>query len=332
MKRASAARGRAAAGVVTVVAVGALLASGCEHGRYGVSAGSGAGAVPWTDHRAPRYVVPPPVPKAHSADYPACASAGLTGQVGSFSVGAGNYSQYLDLTNSGSQPCTLQGGPASVTAAPAYGTQVTLATSVSTDEMLMSPANLQPGQSAQLAISTSDMCPATPGIAGRYDAVTVALPGGGSVTVSFPASDPLVIGCGAWVSQFGTLAQLPALPSSPLNVLTITTSMPRTVTAGATAAFRITLRNPAGHAVRLRPCPEYGEFIAPLGIDPLRVTGWYYLNCRAASTIPAHGSVTFDMRIHVPARAHGFAKYGWSLAGTTLKIGGLITITPGRDG
>ena len=41
-----------------------------------------------------------------------------------------------------------------------------------------------------------------------------------------------------------------------------------------------------------------------------------YLNCDSVQTIPAHGSVNYEMRLALPDdQPTGFAKFGWHLQG-----------------
>jgi len=109
--------------------------------------------------------------------------------------------------------------------------------------------------------------------------------------------------------------------------------MPRRLTAGTTASYTVTLRNRTSHPVVLRPCPSYQEFIWPPGMEP---PPWpaiprYYLNCQAVPEIPARRSVTFAIRVPVPAitgRARP-AKYGWFLQGTGVQTGGAVTVAAG---
>lgn len=51
----------------------------------------------------------------------------------------------------------------------------------------------------------------------------------------------------------------------------------------------------------------------------------YYLNCTAIRQIAAHGSVTFAMRIPVPAGA-GQAKLDWQLQDSNVAAATVVTI------
>lgn len=324
-----------AAGVVAVALSAVVLAGGGNGPRQAVSpAGSSAGAVPWANRPAPGYTPPAaPAAVAPRAKYPACTAAELAGRVsGTLGIGAGRSTRYLVLTNVGGQGCTLSGAPSAVTGVRAGGSGRALAgpASVAADPALIGPANLRPGQSAQLAITTASICPGGAASCARRSYAHVAVGvRGGQVRISFPSGQPLsmVRGGGIAISAFGVPAPPPALISSPLDVLTGTIAMPSTLTAGTTGSYRVTLHNPASHAVELSPCPSYAEFVAPLGSSLSQDVHRYFLNCGAVSAIPAGGAVTFAMRVAIPD-ATGPAKYGWILQGTSVESGGAVTVRP----
>jgi hypothetical protein len=322
--------GCAAAAVAAAVAIVLLGTGGPAGGR--MPAVSPGGPIPWTDQTAPVYTPPPqPSPTAPQADYAACTASDLTGQPGDISMGAGQITQYIVLTNAGTNACTLNGAPSTVTGVRADGSQTTLASGSATAGQefgdLIGPANLQPGQSAQVAISTTDMCSAASTGTDDYSALVLAIGTSGDVQVSLSSDHPLNAICGAVsVSAYGTPQPPTDLISSPLDGLTATAAMPGTVTAGTTAAYTVTLQNTTNQPVALTPCPSYSEFISPLGTMPGSGAVQYYLNCQATSEIPAGGSVTFDVQIPVPATI-GDAKFGWTLQGTSVSTGGAVTIT-----
>jgi len=74
-------------------------------------------------------------------------------------------------------------------------------------------------------------------------------------------------------------------------------------------------------------CPSYTQYLAIVaGNAPTAaVQQRFYLNCAAARHIPAHGSVTFAMRIAVPAGS-GWAKYDWQLQDTEVATAGMVRI------
>jgi hypothetical protein len=187
------------------------------------------------------------------------------------------------------------------------------------------PANLRPGHSGWVTLSYGDGCPAlTSGGKAGYRTLFIVLDGA-RVRVEFPVALNLV--CGLEASRFGAPPPPPPSSRSPLNVLTATVAMPATLSAGATASYTVTLRNHSGAPVRLTPCPSYTEYLGVFSGPgrPLHLTRHYYLNCAAIQRIAAHGSVTFAMRIPVPAGA-GQAKLDWQLQGTDVAAASVVTI------
>ena len=319
-----------AAGAAVVIILALIGTRGAPGGAN--PAAAPAGGIPWTNRTAPVYT-PPPARSlaAPTAKYAACTASDLTGKAGDVSLGTGRITQYIVLSNTGAHPCTLSGAPSTLVGVRANGIRTTLATGSTTGTQsfgLTGPANLRPGQSAQVAIATTDMCSAaSTGGTDDYSTVTVRIGTSGAVNVSLPRARPLNVICGAvGVSAFGVPGTSSDQSSSPLNVLTASAAMPGTVTAGTTARYTVTLHNPTGQAVALSRCPSYMEFMSPLGTMPGSGASRYYLNCQAVSIIPAGGSVTFDMQISVPGTT-GDAKYGWALQGTSVQTGGSVTIT-----
>jgi hypothetical protein len=97
--------------------------------------------------------------------------------------------------------------------------------------------------------------------------------------------------------------------------------------AGTTASYTVTLANRSRAPLRLLPCPSYTEYLGVFSGPgrPLYLLRYYYLNCAATGPIPARGSVTFAMRMPVPAGA-GQAKLDWQLRGTNVATAVVVTI------
>jgi uncharacterized protein DUF4232 len=307
---------------LVAVTFSALLAAGCA-----AAAGPEpvAGAVPWVNRPALAYT-PPPQPSPAAA-YRACRARQLTGRPGRGGPAAGTVYQEVRLTNTSGRPCTLSGGPSAVLGAGADGSLTTLATVAYGDGFNLvgpGPANLRPGQAGWVTLAYADGCPAlTSGGKADYRTLLLAL-GGGQVRIEFPAALNLV--CGLRASTFGAPAPPPG-STSPLNVLAATVTVPAALTAGTTARYSVTLHNTSGTRLPLSPCPSYTEYLgiaAGHGKPPF-VEERFYLNCAAARQIPAHSSVTFAMRIPVPATS-GRAKYDWQLQDTNVATAGMVTV------
>jgi Protein of unknown function (DUF4232) len=303
--------------------------------------GQAPAAVPWVARIAPAPTTPAPValPTA-TARFAPCTAAHLSGHAGDLSEGAGGRSADLVVTNVGSAPCSITGGPSGADGILTDGSRQALvfaASQAGAFGLSGPPVNLRPGQSAMAVISGGDgpgMCAGSRG----YDLSAVLLGIGttGWVRVPFPGKGSMWAGEGPlvlyscapaapFVSGFGVPIPSDAPPPSPLDVLTITRSMPASLAPGSMADYTVTLDNPTARAVALDPCPAYSQFIVPAHGKPLLPGSYYYLNCAAAPRIPAHGAVTFAMRIQVPIGS-GEAKYGWLIPGTTLQTGGVTTL------
>lgn len=285
--------------------------------------------VPWTDTEAP--AVPPdgavPSPRTRFAP---CAAAQLTGSPGKPILATGLFTWYLVLTDTGTAPCTLNGGPNGVVGIRADGSERTLATGMTTTgagwfgDLVGPPANLMPGQSAQFAIWTPRPCPANR--AQDYTAIEIGIGGTGDVRIRLLNGLPFVACQWLGVSGFGVPQSPQGPPPSPLDVLTVSQTMPATAVPGTTVDYTVTLANPTGGAVALSPCPSYEEFIAVPGAMVSATARYYYLNCRAAPVVPAHGSVTFAMEIQVPDGT-GPAKFSWQLQATSVSAGDVVRLT-----
>ena len=218
------------------------------------------GKVAWVDRVAPVYTRAPVIPaqKAPAPEFAACASTDLTASDGDISRGAGSVAYYIVLTNTGDRACTLSGGPGGLIGIRADGSRKTLATGpLGPFGNLVGPANLQPGQSAQVAITTTYLCTADQaGRSDTYTSVEIDIGGGYDQTRLSGHLPPLNAICGADVSDFGVPDTASDVVSSPLDVLTASAAMPDPVTAGATTTYQVRLQNPTATAVPLSPCPS----------------------------------------------------------------------------
>jgi Domain of unknown function (DUF4232) len=318
----------------TVGASGSLPAGPDTVAAEAASTPTASAPVPWTDQEAPadtslNETVPPP-----AAEFAPCAAAQLAGSYGKPVLTATLFTWYLVLTDTGTAPCTLNGGPNGVAGVRSDGSQRTLAAGMTTTgagwfgDLVGPPANLTPGHSAQFAVWTPRPCPA--GHADEYSAITIGIGETGPVRIPLPSGLPFVTCQWLGVSGFG-VPQPPeeAPPPSPLDVLTATQTMPAAAAPGSTVDYTVTLANPTGRAVALSPCPSYEEFIGLPGAQVSASASYYYLNCQAAPVIPAGGSVTFAMRIQVPDGT-GLAKFLWQLQATTVARGGVVRLTAAR--
>lgn len=104
-------------------------------------------------------------------------------------------------------------------------------------------------------------------------------------------------------SAFDEAVDLTPIGPSPLQRMTAEITGPASARPKERIILRVALTNPTGEPIALRPCPAYGlELHASrdaLG-EPVNVRPLYQLNCRPATTVPAGGSLTFQIATVVP--------------------------------
>ena len=280
-----------------------LLAVGCTTAA-GPGHQAGGGGVPWVDRPAPVYV--PPLQPRPATAYKPCQARQLAGRPGRGGPAAGTVFQEVALITRSGRPCTLSGGPTAVIGVGVTGGMTTLTGVARGDGFNLvgpGPVNLRPGQSGWVTLAYADGCPAlTAGGRADYRALVIVVDGG-RVRVEFPAALNLL--CGLAASRFGAPPPPPPGSRSLLNVLAAAVAAPASLRAGATASYMVTLHNRSRAPVRLAPCPSYTEYLGVFSGpgQHLSAERHYYLNCAAVRQIAAHGSVTFVMRIPVPAAA-----------------------------
>jgi len=96
-------------------------------------------------------------------------------------------------------------------------------------------------------------------------------------------------------------AEPPDAAPPPWSVLTTSVQAPSVAVAGVTLRYFVTVRNPTDQPVPLDPCPAYVQRL--FSGNATLADGRFLLNCPAAPTIPAGGSVTFEMLVDIPSDA-----------------------------
>lgn len=108
-------------------------------------------------------------------------------------------------------------------------------------------------------------------------------------------------------SAFDVLPTPTPTPSDPTYDPVIVTVEPPAVppVAGQELRYAVTLANPTGADIALKPCPGYIEGRFSTGsatVEPVNERSLRRLNCRTRSVIPAGDSLRFEMRTDVPRR------------------------------
>jgi hypothetical protein len=108
----------------------------------------------------------------------------------------------------------------------------------------------------------------------------------------------------------------------------------RTAQAGTDFGYLVTLTNPTAKPFPLPPCPSYAESLGGLmgsGAPKSHVVRYYYLNCTTVEAIPAHGSVTYQMKLPLPSGlpAGFYSKLDWQIqGGTGPAVATSLTVEP----
>jgi hypothetical protein len=160
--------------------------------------------------------------------------------------------------------------------------------------------------------------------------VSLALPGGELLSVPFereastsPACDsPGAGGYSSLSRGFLFPSEWNWSPQPEYIDLGITIFAPEAVQRGSTLVYQVTLLNRGEHDYPLDRCPDYGEYLglkSDVGAD-------YQLNCAPARTIPAGGSVVFEMRLEIPATVPpGRTDLSWELRDFRIAAPRLVT-------
>jgi hypothetical protein len=281
------------------------------------------GSVPWVDEPLDsRDVYPHSAPPSPPAGARPCRAKQLSGRLASwitpnhgvetprgFDANISHLYGYVDLHNTSTTWCTLQGGAAT--------TMVTGAKTI--------PMNYRHRINAQAHARVTGMPP--DGHASlRLDwdgpfcveltdqtRLAVELPHGGGTlqatltTTERPACNPAAVKptVKATLSSGGFDEAVDPTPigPSPLQRMTAEVTGPASARPNERIVLRVTLTNPTDESIALRPCPAYGlELHASrdaLG-EPVNVRLFYQLNCRPTTTVPAHGALTFQIAAVVP--------------------------------
>jgi hypothetical protein len=111
------------------------------------------------------------------------------------------------------------------------------------------------------------------------------------------------------------------VPGGDLASLVRSYSVPSRVRSGQRLDYTVTLTNPTATAVPLDPCPSYRQSL----INVLRLpdkqgaTSTNQLNCAAApASVPAHGSITFQLRLDTTGVPAGDRRLIWDWLGSTM--------------
>ncbi|MCW2934669.1 MAG: hypothetical protein JWM19_5631 [Actinomycetia bacterium] len=276
------------------------------------------GVIPWVNRPATQGTGAMTTPPYTTGARP-CTPADLSVRPGTNGPAAGIVRFQVLFTNRSAATCWLNGYPASVAGIAATGAVTPLTAVHQGAPMDNAPsANIAPGQSAEVYLATGDACNAVLNGQHRiFRRLQFGLPGAapGTTTGTVTGSgDGFDTECGLGVSEFGVPADLPVSPAP--SPLTATITAPSAARTGPTLSYQVTLSNPTSKPFALSPCPSYAEYLGGAGGNVAR---YFYLNCAGAPSIPAHASVTFQVKLAVPAsmKSMSSAKLDWQIQGGT---------------
>jgi hypothetical protein len=303
--------------VLTVAALAGALVVACGSQAPGTATPhtSVTRSVAWVDDPAVQIPIVPRYPPYSTSARP-CRAADLTVSHGELGYATGHTNVGVYLTSHSGTACRLGGYPA-VAGVAANGAVIPL--HAQHGGFFGSPgpsADIERGQTAAIYISGADDCArALDGEHQIYPELLIGLPAGGTVAVHRTGFDAI---CGVSVSSFGVPADQPQWPAP--SPLTARITAGPTARAGTDFGFLVTLTNPTARPFSLRPCPSYAEFLGGLmgsGATKSSLVRYYYLNCSSVRSIPAHGSVTYQMKLPLPSRLPvGFySKLDWQIQG-----------------
>jgi hypothetical protein len=314
MKRTLRMAGPAAiAGLVAAIGVAGCGSTVASLARAGppspsISPVSERGAVPWVDQPG-QFFQPSPLPAHYRpTSAPPCTAAQLQVSPQGPNGAGGHLFFYFDFRNVSGTTCILPGYPHAVASEP--GKPDVTATHSGWFADIERSGNMRPGGVTWLSIETDFNCRARYAHPNEhptrvYHTVTVSIPGGGQVVIN-GTFDVL---CGLFTGRFAVRQPPQRYTQSPITGARVTLDLPSGVVAGTTLDYVAALTNPTGTDMVLHPCPGYQQSLGPAGKAVLS------LNCRAQRTIPAHQTVRFAMRLHVPADTPtGPGNLVWSIA------------------
>jgi len=118
----------------------------------------------------------------------------------------------------------------------------------------------------------------------------------------------------------------PEPPLSPLAALVVKAAGPATVRAGDEMTYHVDITNVTAKAIALDPCPGYVVALFSRGDatrDAINTSMVYRLNCRPVTSIKAHTTLRYIMRLRVPATLTAGRQLGvtWRLFAPALYSG-----------
>ena len=314
-------------GVPGLLAI-ALVASGCS-AITRTGAASQPTPVPWIATKPVSMLLPTPSPTPIPAGTQGCRAEQLKAVfTGSGAATGGQLTGSIVFGNRTAVPCVLEGVPG-IQLFDAHGRQIPLTVNGSTDppsRVVLVQANTadieaQPVEAgrAWVMIIWPTHDPATGACSPEPSQGTVLgfelASGRGSLRVPIvdPRNGATIAACGGYLSLTpfqATAAPETTVPPDPIHSLAIELDVPRSVAAGTTLHYTVSLHNASVHPVVFpADCPVYGEWVPGFAKD------FYVLNCGPVHAIQPGQTENFAMELAVPGTTTpgGYTLY-WNFA------------------
>ena len=274
-------------------------------------------AVPWIDKPATiptTTTSPKPIP-------PPCTPTVLT--VGSvISEGAmGSALWAVPIANIGRASCSIPDIPKSITAVGPNGRRGNLEIQPLEQTGTIS---IPSGTGVTLMLQASDFCDAAGTIrpTNHYNSVNIDL-----TTGVLELKNIHLLLCANQIFS-GFQPQRATKVPSPGSVASLypLLQLPKTIKAGNTIHYVVTLENQTNNNVSLIPCPVYQEEIFVPSGSTQKISRTLQLNCSSIHSIGPRSQLSFEMVIAVPSQT-GPAKFSWQIGPSGPYIGARIEIT-----
>jgi hypothetical protein len=224
----------------------------------------------------------------------------------------GHYLLEVDIVSVASTSCGLEGYPQVVANVPGGSPDVAAHGGGTFTHGAILPVVVAPGATLAIIMGTERDCPARYANPAVYpqrasDSVSVTMPGGGAVVV--PASQDVL--CGFSVAPFHQPAPVGPPPAQPpAFALQPLLRAPKSVPAGTTISYTVTLPNVTERPVSLVPCPWFTETTGP------QTKSSYLLDCHSLPNSLEPGDILV-VHMQVPApTTPGVLELNWSWGAT----------------
>lgn len=317
----------ATAAIVLAAGAGVLFISGVP-AHHVAAPKQIATVVPWTDSAPPTAMVA--AVQASALNYPSCTAADVTVTNTTGGKAMGGFQLPTTIRNTSPSPCSLTDADLRLLTQHDGSIQPIATTAINAGKA--SSIVLAPGATTHFQAAITGACTGT-GLLGPWSQPVWLQVHGTLIRlhgVLLPTDARLT--CAGINNDAGSSAYYrndpePA-PTGPYTSARATITAPKTVTAGQTLNYTVTLTNTGRATLTFTDCPSYQQFATGRSTNGHRAETETLntLNCSPAHPLKQGASTTFAMRIAIPANASpGSLKLSW-LIGDQLATGTVLTV------